>query len=580
MYLLRMKQADAPASLDRDDERGEIFERLRDEADEKDEPLFDLGEPFSNVAQDAARQRIVDLYRDLGFAYATVRAETENSPDKTRARGRFIISEHEPVVISGYEVRGALRTDHSLILKRLALCQDLDACEPKEKYYRQYLVRQSEEQIATLGTFSSVSIGLEDPEIPEKQKRVIISVVEQRSQYIEPRVGFSTGEGFRVAFEYGHRNIGGQAIGLTVRLEFSYLPEFLILDDDVRQTYSEFTVSERLERRNSGSLRFPEVGLGPRVDLVIDAVDVRDNQRDFGLTREAVIPTLSWRPARTLTNQLGLSAELNDVTLFNAEDIEGAIQKNRSLANLLRVPEGRTFATSQRLNFIWDRRDNPLAATSGTLVSLGVEHVTALPVDPSPEEQAQRQAALPPDCTAPEQVSSEFLKLTGRTAGYIPLTDSGLAIAISVAVGYNLQLTCWSQTYPDRLFYLGGVNTVRGFQLDDMVPQDLAQKILDGELVIEDVGVRGGNLSVNPRAELRIPVTDIFALGIFLDTGNLWTSPDSLESVTDLFKLRYTAGAGLRLATPIGPVALDYGVKLIRREWEDVGALHFSIGLF
>jgi outer membrane protein assembly factor BamA len=45
-------------------------------------------------------------------------------------------------------------------------------------------------------------------------------------------------------------------------------------------------------------------------------------------------------------------------------------------------------------------------------------------------------------------------------------------------------------------------------------------------------------------------------------------------------KLRYTAGAGLRLATPIGPVALDYGVKLVRREWEDVGALHFSIGLF
>ncbi|HZO12865.1 MAG TPA: POTRA domain-containing protein, partial [Polyangiaceae bacterium] len=544
MYLLRMKSADvAPPSLDRDDQRGEIFERLRDLAEDKEETPFDLGEPFSNVGLDAARQHIIDLYRDLGFAYASVRTEMVTSPDRTRARARFIISEHEPVVISGYEVRGALRTDHDLILRRLALCQDLDACKPEEKYYRQYLVRQSEEQIATLGTFSSVAIALEDPEIPEKRKRVIINVVEQRSQYIEPRVGFSTGEGFRVAFEYGHRNIAGQAIGLTIRLEFSYLPEFLILDDDVRANYEEFTVSERLERRNSASLRFPEVGLGPRVDLVVDAIDVRDNQRDFGLTRDALIPTFGWRPIRTLTNQLGFSGERNDVTLFNAEDIQGAIRDNPALANLLRVPEGPTAAFAQRVGVTWDRRDNPLAATSGTLLSLGIEHVTALPLEPlTPEQDEARLAALPDGCTAPEAVSSEFLKFTGRTAGYIRLTDAGMAIAISVAAGYNLQLTCWSQTYPDRLFYLGGVNTVRGFQLDEMVPEDLAQKVLDGELTIDEIGIRGGNLSINPRAELRIPLTDIFSIGVFLDTGNVWTSAESLgsgaEVIENLLKLR------------------------------------------
>jgi outer membrane protein assembly factor BamA len=581
LYLLRMSGFARPASLDRNDDRAEVFERLRDEAEERDEVPFDLGAPFSNVGLDAARQHLIDLYRDLGYAYATVRTNVDLSPDRTRARARLIINEHEPVVISGYEVRGALRTDHDLILRRLALCSDLAACKPEQKRYQQFLVRQSEEQIATLGTFSSVSIGLEDPEIPEKHKRVIITVVEQRSQYIEPRVGFSTGEGFRVGFEYGHRNILDQAIGLTVRLEFSYLPEFLILDDDVRQNYEEFTVSERLERRNSGSLRFPDVGLGPRVDIVIDGIDVRDNQRDFGLTRDALIPTLNWRPLRTVTNQLSLSAEVNDVTLFNAEDIQDAINKNRALANLLRVPEGRTVAFAERLGVTWDRRDNPLAATSGTFLSMGVEHVTALPLEPlSPEQEEQRQASLPDGCTAPERISSEFLKLTARTAGYIRLTDAGMAIAISVAAGYNLQLTCWSQTYPDRLFYLGGVNTVRGFQLDAMVPEDLAEKVLAGELDIDEVGVRGGNLFVNPRAELRIPITDVLSLGIFLDTGNVWTSVDSLDEITDLFKLRYTSGAGLRLATPIGPVALDYGVKLVRREWEEVGALHFSIGLF
>jgi len=36
----------------------------------------------------------------------------------------------------------------------------------------------------------------------------------------------------------------------------------------------------------------------------------------------------------------------------------------------------------------------------------------------------------------------------------------------------------------------------------------------------------------------------------------------------------------VRLETPLGPVAIDYGFKLKRYSWEDLGALHFSIGLF
>jgi outer membrane translocation and assembly module TamA len=48
----------------------------------------------------------------------------------------------------------------------------------------------------------------------------------------------------------------------------------------------------------------------------------------------------------------------------------------------------------------------------------------------------------------------------------------------------------------------------------------------------------------------------------------------------DPFDLRYAAGTGLRTMTPIGPLALDYGINLDRRPWEDFGAFHFSIGLF
>ncbi len=522
---------------------------------------LELGRPLSNLELNAARRRLLGFLRDQGYAYATVRSDVELSPDRTRARARFVVNERQAVIITGYEVRGARRTDPDLVLGRLALCQELERCSEDERRYRQHLVRESEELIATLGTFSSVTIGLEDPEIPQRHKRVIITVVEQHSQYLEPRAGFSTGEGVRGGLEYGHRNIGGQAISLTVRVEFSVLPDVLILEQDVLESYQEFTVSERLERSNSLSIRFPEVGLGPRVDLTVDGIDLRDIQRDFALTKEALIPALNYRPLRQLHLQPGVGVEVNDVELFGAEGLEEAIEKRPSLANVLRAPAGRTIALAQRLVLTWDRRNNPFAATSGTLVSTGIEHVDAFPLD---------------DAT----ITSHFVRLTARTAGYLELGDTGLSVAVSLAGGYNLQLTDDSQTYPDRAFYVGGVDTVRGFPLDSLVPEDIAQQVLAGKLDIDDVAIRGGDLYVNPRLELRVPLTDVFSLGLFLDAGNVWASKDSITAFEDLFALRYAVGPGLRLATPIGPVALDFGINLVRRPWEDLGALHFSIGLF
>ncbi|MSP24039.1 MAG: outer membrane protein assembly factor [Myxococcales bacterium] len=523
-----------------------------------------VGVPFANVAVESARARLLEIYGNAGHAFAQVRTVVEESPDKTRARVRFVITENEPVVITGYEVRGALRTEPKVALGRLALCPDLALCRGKERYFRRDLARQSEEQIATLGIFSSVSVSLENPDVVQAAKRVIISVAEQPSQYLEPRAGFSTGEGFRFAAEYGHRSVGGRAIGLTMRLEFGYLPDFLILEDAVRARYAAFVgdLAKRLERRNGVTLTLPEMGLGPRVTLSLDGIDVRDNQRDYGLSREALIPVLAYRPARALALTLGASLEVNDVTLFEEGGVAAAIKRKPALASLLRVPEGRTLAVSQRGSVTWDRRDDPFAATRGTLLTTSVEHVTALPLD-------ERTA-----------VQSEFLRMNARGAGYLRLTDGGLALALSLAGGYNLQLKSDSETYPDRLFYVGGVSTVRGFEYDSMVPEDIAREVLASRISISDVGVRGGDLFINPRIELRIPATNRVSFGVFLDSGNVWSKSDSIDSVSELLSLRYAAGTGVRANTPIGPIALDGGIKLVRRPWEDIGSLHFSIGLF
>lgn len=521
---------------------------------------LELGAPLSSVELEAARLRLLDRYRDDGHAYADVRTTIDPSPDRTRARVRFSITEREPVVITDFVVVGATRTDTDLILGRVAL--------KKGERYRQAQIRRSEERIATLGTFSSVTIGLEDPDVPQRNKRVVITVAEQLPQYLDPRIGFSTGEGLRFGFEYGHRNIGGQAISLTLRVQLGYLFEFIILDEDVLENHKTLTGTERLERRNSATITFPEIGLGPTVSLSLDGIDVNDNQRDFRITKQAFIPAVSFRPRRQISAQLSGSVEYNDVAIFQGDSVEDAIRDNPALASLLRVPDGKTIAIAQRLSVQWDRRDNPLSATKGTLVAGGLEHVNAFPAGSEDESTIQ----------------SHFLRISGKVAGYIRLSAKGMALAVSLSGGYNVQLDPDSKTYPDRLFFMGGVDSIRSFNSDELVPEDIAQRILHPEndppgqqLTIDDVAIRGGDLALNPRIELRIPLNDTFQLGLFLDAGNLWVDP----AAVDFFALRFGPGAGLRIATPIGPLALDYGINVIRRPWEeDLGAFHFSIGLF
>ena len=80
------------------------------------------------------------------------------------------------------------------------------------------------------------------------------------------------------------------------------------------------------------------------------------------------------------------------------------------------------------------------------------------------------------------------------------------------------------------------------------------------------------------RTELRFAMRGMFYGGAFTDFGNLWANGGNLNPL----QLRPTAGFGLRFATPVGPVAFDYGFLLARRRNLDerVGSFHFSIGLF
>lgn len=112
-------------------------------------------------------------------------------------------------------------------------------------------------------------------------------------------------------------------------------------------------------------------------------------------------------------------------------------------------------------------------------------------------------------------------------------------------------------------YVLGGLNTIRGLQF----------------LGISGTGTSdalGGTTMMVFNLEIVFPlIKDAGMKGVvFYDTGNTW------NGVFRLNDLRQTAGVGIRWYSPIGPLRLEYGYVLDRKQNESSGRLEFSIGMF
>jgi outer membrane protein assembly factor BamA len=233
------------------------------------------------------------------------------------------------------------------------------------------------------------------------------------------------------------------------------------------------------------------------------------------------------------------------------------------LRRLLRVPQGASTLIGTRGSLSYDRRDSPFTPSRGYFVSGSAELARTL-------GGQQSEATM-------NQFVSRFLKLSLRASGYVPLWRD-VVLAGQVRIGRIFHLAKDSQTYPNRAFFLGGVETVRGYLEDEMIPQDLADQIAKDPKLDPNAIVRSGDAFVLLRTELRFPLYHELHGGVFSDMGNLW----AVASNFDPLKLRPTAGFGLRLTTPVGPIALDWGFNLSPRHalGERANAVHFSIGLF
>jgi outer membrane protein insertion porin family len=157
--------------------------------------------------------------------------------------------------------------------------------------------------------------------------------------------------------------------------------------------------------------------------------------------------------------------------------------------------------------------------------------------------------------------SANFAKLFAQYAYYKPLHSVVLANSIRLGLASPF---AGSFVPTSHLFFSGGGTSLRGFPIDEAGPQRLVPfcNVLQGQSGCVNVTVPvGGRQLFILNSEARFPLGIMKALSgvVFYDGGNVY-SAISLHNFVDNYS--NTIGIGLRYATPIGPIRIDFGRNL------------------
>jgi len=166
----------------------------------------------------------------------------------------------------------------------------------------------------------------------------------------------------------------------------------------------------------------------------------------------------------------------------------------------------------------------------------------------------------------------DFIKYVADSNAYYPLFLETI-IHLHAQAGYVMENGS-DKIPPFERFYLGGMNSVRGYEERSISPlyddKDASQGYDEGD-------EKGGNKSFFFNAEYLVPLhKEMGILGlVFFDAGQAWDEDEKVDF--DLYK---SVGAGVRWYSPLGPLRLEYGYPLDEIDNERKGRFEFSVGQF
>ncbi len=185
-----------------------------------------------------------------------------------------------------------------------------------------------------------------------------------------------------------------------------------------------------------------------------------------------------------------------------------------------------------------------------------------------------RDSLFVPTKGSDQSVSIEWAGLGGDVAYiryiidaayYFPLKWGTVGV-LHGKVGY-IQGLDYGKQPAYELFYLGGIDSIRGFKYAEITPRD--------PLTLDRIG---GNRFFQINTEYRFPMPYLNKYGmlglVFFDCGNVYSSNSSAL----VPNVRTSIGGGIRWFSPMGPLRVEWGYNLNKKSYERQSAWEFTIG--
>ena len=479
--------------------------KIYDEEDLKRDLVM---KPDTTYSPNALQEDIGTLkskYFCKGYVDCEIIPEKTLNPDTGKIDITYNVKEYEPYYVGRIDIEGNTRTKDSVIRRELNLMPG--------DVFDELKLQRSRQRLQNTGFFDSVQITAAPGE-DEKTRDLVVDVEEGRTGRLSFGAGFSSVDGFIGFAEVAQSNFdiknppyftgGGQKLRLRAELGVER-QDFLL----------SFTEPYLFGRRLSGGF-----------DLYAQNSEYLSDY----FTEQRVGGALRVGKAFGEFYRGDIVYRLENVTLDVDSDASEQILSQDGSSVLSTV----TFGLTR------DTRDSITFPHSGAISNASLE-IAGFGGD------------------------EEFMKLEVWGSQYfVPLEafpEHIIRIAGQAGVGRGFGST------PDiplsERFFLGGPNSIRGFEFRDVGPRDENDEPLGGEAMAM------GSI------EYTFPLISRIRGAAFFDMGSVYETPgDFMDGIVA------SVGVGLRFNLPIGPIKLDYGIPVITDQWTEgeTGAFSFNVG--
>ncbi len=460
------------------------------------------GDIFSREKLTESTKLISDRLGNEGYAFASINPVPEVNRDKNEVAFTLYVDPGKRVYVRRISIFGNTNTRDEVIRREMR--------QMESGWYSTDKLTRSKQRVDKLGYFSDVQLETPGVQGTSDQVDVNVKVTERATGNLTFGVGYSTAE--KVIFSGGisQSNIFGTGNALALQLStgsinkvysLSYTNPFYT-DDGVSRGFDIYKRDVDASSLAIASYNTSTLGTGVRFGVPVTEYD---------------------------TVNYGLALEQTEIGI-----LQDTSQRYIDFVNEFGESSNTVLAT---VGWARDKRDSVIFTTKGSFQKFSAE------------------VGVPPgDLT--------FYRTNYQHQWYYPLTKEYTLLLngqIGYADGYDQKPLPFY-----KVFYLGGVNSLRGYETATIGPKDS-----NGDSL-------GGSHMMLANVEFLFPFPGLqkdrsVRLSWFVDAGMVGEKYDFDE-------VRYSTGLGFSWFSPVGPLKLSFGKALNPEPDDRLQRIQFTLG--